>query len=521
MGTSSLGKINARGTITALSMLMSTIGVLTILGFISSILQDEAIQLVLNWTPSAEVPNQPSLILIYLERFGIIMTGLILFVGIFFMGIGWKIRKGHIRTANWASMTLMWLAIGMLAFMMLTTFNAAQDAQVNEYPLNYGALFTTLLPPALLMLIAGSGRFWINRNLESMFIGEDTLLGRETRLAWNLLIPTLVIFIIVAARPLEQTFVRSLTDKRFAGGTQVPQFVGLDNYTKLLTFRVDTVSCKKSVDDGPCDTRDNGAIRWESIDRDLLKDGYRTVSNISISDGQSLAISGTDDDFLEAIGTTITFTVYSVALELAIGLFMAMVVNSKFFGRGAMRAVMLVPWAIPTVISARLWELMLKDTSAGIFNKILLDLNLIAAPQAWLSDPTLQLPTAIIVDVWKTAPFMALILLAGLQVIPKDLYEAASVDGASPVRRFFSITLPLLRPAIAIALIFRTLDALRVFDLFNVLFGRQQLSMATYNFETLVSNQLDGYASTISVIIFIFISIFAFAYVRVLNVETD
>jgi hypothetical protein len=122
MGTSSLGKINARGTITALSMLMSTIGVLTILGFISSILQDEAIQLVLNWTPSAEVPNQPSLILIYLERFGIIMTGLILFVGIFFMGIGWKIRKGHIRTANWASMTLMWLAIGMLAFMMLTTF---------------------------------------------------------------------------------------------------------------------------------------------------------------------------------------------------------------------------------------------------------------------------------------------------------------------------------------------------------------------------------------------------------------
>ncbi len=163
---------------------------------------------------------------------------------------------------------------------------------------------------------------------------------------------------------------------------------------------------------------------------------------------------------------------------------------------------------------------MLKDTSAGIFNKILLDLQMINAPQAWLSDPSLQLATAIIVDVWKTAPFMALLLLAGLQVIPSDLYEAADVDGANPIRKFFSITLPLLRPAIAIALIFRTLDALRVFDLFNVLFGRQQLSMATYNFETLVSNQQDGYASAISVIIFIFISIFAFMYVRVLNVES-
>ena len=200
---------------------------------------------------------------------------------------------------------------------------------------------------------------------------------------------------------------------------------------------------------------------------------------------------------------------------------MAMVVNSNFRGRGIMRAVMLIPWAIPTVISARLWELMLKDTSAGIVNKVMMDLHLINAPQAWLSEPSLQLPAAIMVDVWKTAPFMALLLLAGLQTIPRDLYEAAAVDGASPVRRFFSITLPLLRPALAIALIFRTLDALRVFDLFNVLFGRQQLSMATYNFETLVSNQKDGYASAVSVIIFIFISIFAFIYVRMLQVETD
>ncbi|HHY55631.1 MAG TPA: sugar ABC transporter permease, partial [Chloroflexi bacterium] len=124
-------------------------------------------------------------------------------------------------------------------------------------------------------------------------------------------------------------------------------------------------------------------------------------------------------------------------------------------------------------------------------------------------------------DVWKTAPFMALLLLAGLQSISKDLYEAASVDGASAVRRFFAITLPLLRPTIAVALVFRTLDALRVFDLFNVLFGRQKLSMATYNYEVLVNNRQDGYASAVSIILFVLISVFAFIYVRMLNVETD
>jgi trehalose/maltose transport system permease protein len=164
---------------------------------------------------------------------------------------------------------------------------------------------------------------------------------------------------------------------------------------------------------------------------------------------------------------------------------------------------------------------MLKDTSAGIVNRILMDLSLIDSPQAWLSDASLQLPAAIMVDVWKTAPFMALLLLAGLQTIPKDLYEAAAVDGASRARQFLSITLPLLRPTIAVALIFRTLDALRVFDLFNVLFGRQQLTMATYNYEMLVNNQRDGYASAISMIIFVLISVFAILYVRMLNVETE
>ncbi|NDJ85076.1 MAG: sugar ABC transporter permease, partial [Chloroflexi bacterium] len=131
-----------------------------------------------------------------------------------------------------------------------------------------------------------------------------------------------------------------------------------------------------------------------------------------------------------------------------------------------------------------------------------MDLNIIGLPEAWLTRVDLQLPSAIMVDVWKTSPFMALLLLAGLQTIPADLYEAASVDGANRFHQFRHITLPLLRPTIGVALVFRTLDALRVFDLFNVLFGRAQLTMATYNYETLVGNQQDGYASAVGVLIF-------------------
>ncbi len=507
-----------RNRIMLLSAAMMLIGVLGIVFFFASVANDAAIQFVLNWTPSDSGEQAPSLLLVFLERVGIIVSILVVSAGIFFVVIGWRLRLGAIRVAYWARIGLIWLGLGASAFIALEIFNSFNSAAMDKEAVDFPALVSTVLPALMLALFAFALWRWLSNNLEVIFSGEDSLLGRETRLAWNLLIPTLTIFVLVAARPLEQTFIRSLTDKRFAGSA-VPQFVGLDNYVNLLTIRLDTVDCKKSISDGPCDTRANGSIRWESIDRELLREGFRTIFNLRLGD-QSLAISGLDDDFIEAISTTVIFTVISVALELLIGLFMALVVNSKFRGRGAMRAVMLVPWAIPTVISARLWELMLKDTSAGIFNKILLDLGAIEAPLAWLSDPALQIPTAIIVDVWKTAPFMALLLLAGLQTIPSDLYEAASVDGANPVRRFFNITLPLLRPAIAIALIFRTLDALRVFDLFNVLFGRQQLSMATYNFETLVSNQQDGYASAISVIIFIFISIFAFMYVRLFNVES-
>jgi len=504
-----------------LSGLMILIGIVAVILLLSSVAQNPGIQIVLDWVPTEDELQRPSLLLVFLEQFGLVLPILTIVLSGIFIYLGLQLRTHEIRVARWVQIALMWLTIGLgilLAIFIISWLQGIITPPEEAAPVTpFSQVVLWLLP-----FVAVLGAFmWLNRNIGRVFLGEDPLLARETRLAWNLLIPTLTVVILVAARPLEQTFIRSLTDKRFAGN-EVPHFVGLDNYTNLLGFRFDTVACRLQEETGDCDRRDNGSIRWESIERELLRSGYRTVWTVQLPFTRSaIAISGLDDDFLEGIGTTLIFSVVSVSLELLIGLFMALVVNSNFSGRGLMRAVMLIPWAIPTVISARLWELMLKDTSAGIVNRVLMDLHIIEGPQAWLSNPSLQIPAAIIVDVWKTAPFMALLLLAGLQTISSDLYEAAAVDGASPFRRFFSITLPLLRPAIAVALVFRTLDALRVFDLFNVLFGRQQLSMATYNYETLVNNQLDGYASAISVIIFIFISIFAFIYVRLLSVETE
>ena len=371
----------------------------------------------------------------------------------------------------------------------------------------------------VLLIPLALGRRWLSSVLDYIFEGDETLTTRNTRMAWNLLLPTIALLILVAARPLEETFITSLTDKRFAG-TQAVNFIGLDNYSNLLQFRIKSTDCRRD-ESGVCQTDDAGATRWELPSRDLLQLGFRPVATIDRGNGTGLSIIGTDPDFLQAVGNTLYFTVISVILELLLGLFVAMVVNSKFSGRGLMRTAMLVPWAIPTVISARLWEVMLRDNQSGLINKVLTDLHVIQSSQAWLANPSLQLNALILVDVWKTVPFMALLLLAGLQTIPGDLYEAASVDGANRVRQFFTVTLPLLRSTIAVALVFRTLDALRAFDVFQVLLGRQKLSMATYNHEVLVQAQDGGYASAIGVIIFILIFIFAVVYVRTLGVETE
>ena len=186
-----------------------------------------------------------------------------------------------------------------------------------------------------------------------------------------------------------------------------------------------------------------------------------------------------------------------------------------------MRAAMLVPWAILTAVSSRIWEWMFIDTRAGFFNIAFQRIGLTEGQTPWLADETFQLPAAIVIDVWKTTPFMDLLLLAGLALIPDELYEAADVDGASKWNQFRSITLPLLKPTLAVALVFRTLDALRVFDLFQIVFAQSKYSMASFAYYQLIDSQRLGYSSAASVIIFFIITIFAIFYIRSLGVTAD
>src|SRR5581483_1201499 len=188
---------------------------------------------------------------------------------------------------------------------------------------------------------------------------------RQTRLAWLLLVPSLTVVALVAIYPLGKTIYQSFTDAEFLGLTPT-KWIGLHNY------------------------------------RELVHDTF----------------------FRNSIWTTVKFTLITVAFEFVLGLVIAMVVNSKFKGRGVMRAVMLVPWAIPTVVAAQMWKWMLDDTF-GVINDLGVKLHVISHSHAWISDPATALGSVCAVDIWKTTPFVALLLLAGLQVIPQDLYEAA------------------------------------------------------------------------------------------------
>lgn len=477
------------------------------------------------WVSVTSIPEvqmglngEVSLILALLNNTGIILPVLVVGVSLWMIVTAFQILRGNAESVRWAGIILFWMTVFALGLGLFTLFQQSAGNDLLGIKADFGRGVSAALPMFILAIPTGVASWWMSRN--SDLIGRNqTITHRNTRMAWNLLIPTIAILIIVAARPLEKTFITSLTDKRFGSADPV-SFVGLDNYTRLLGFRLDTVACRTN-DDGTCLLDASGGIRWELVDREVLRAGYRPISNIPIGGNRALTLSGTDSDFLTSIGNTLYFTFFSVSLELLLGLFIALVVNSEFKGRGLMRAVMLIPWAIPTVVSARLWELMLRDNQSGIINKLLVDLHMIDKSQAWLTNTNLQLNALIMVDVWKTTSFMALLLLAGLQLIPADLYEAASVDGANRWVQFKSITLPLLRPVIGIALIFRTLDALRVFDVFNVLLGRQKLSMATYNYEVLIQNQQGGYASAVSVIIFILISVFTFLYIRSVRIEAQ
>jgi multiple sugar transport system permease protein len=216
-----------------------------------------------------------------------------------------------------------------------------------------------------------------------------------------------------------------------------------------------------------------------------------------------------DPDFWSAFRITLEFTVASVFFETLIGLGMALVMKEAFRGQGVVRTVVLVPWAVLTVVTAIMWKTIF-DPNLGFVNQIL------GGKTVWLGQEPQALLVMIFADTWKTAPFMALLLLAGLQVIPADIYEAAKVDGATTWQRFVKITLPLLTPALLVALIFRTMDALRAFDLPKVLTnganGTTTLSLLAQR--TFQDNRLYGQGSAIAILTFILVMIVAFIYIR-------
>lgn len=280
----------------------------------------------------------------------------------------------------------------------------------------------------------------------------------ERRVAYAMVLPVVAVVLAVAVYPLGYAFVLSFRAVRF---NQVGDWVGLRNYSLLFE----------------------------------------------------------DEKFWDALTNTAVFTAASVGLEFVLGLGIALAINRPFRGRGLVRAAILVPWAFPAVISAVIWRLMFQ-AEVGIFDYAANALGLVDRPV--LTDETLTMIAAIMVSVWKTTPFMALLLLAGLQTIPGEIDESARVDGAGAMQRFASITLPLLKPAILVALLFRTLDAWRVYELFYVFSGARLDSLSTYVYEAVRVSEL-RFAVGNAAAIFVFATALAIAaaFVKVLGVRTS
>ncbi len=294
---------------------------------------------------------------------------------------------------------------------------------------------------------------------------------KRVRSAYAFLAPMIIMLLIVAAWPLFRSISFSFTDASantiFNGQSE---WVGFENY---LERRV----------------RSNGDVRW----RGVLADG----------------------DWWNAVWNTVRFSLVSVTLETLLGLLVALVLNLEFKGRGLVRAAILIPWAIPTVVSARMWGWMLND-QFGIINHMLLIVGLIDSPIAWTAQPDTAMLAVLIVDVWKTTPFMALLILAGLQMIPRDMYEAAKLDGIDPIKVFFKVTLPLLKPAILVAVIFRALDALRIFDLIYLLTPQSgsTMTMSVLSYREIQQFGDYGEGSAMSTLLFLIITTFVLLYIK-------
>lgn len=300
---------------------------------------------------------------------------------------------------------------------------------------------------------------------------SSALTRDRVRSAWLFLAPMLVVLALIAGWPLARTIWFGFTDANLTDLSGA-QFIGFANYL--------------SVDDG----------HWSG----LL----------------------TDPDWWRAVWNTACFAVVSVSLEVVLGTIVALMLNAQFPGRAWVRAAVLIPWAIPTIVSAKMWSWMLND-QFGILNHALMALGVIDHPLAWTADPDLSMMAVVMVDVWKTTPFMALLILAGLQMLPSDCYEAAKVDGIHPVRVFFRVTLPLVRPAIMVAVLFRVLDALRVFDLIYVLTSNSKdtMSMSIYARQQLLDFQEVGYGSAASTLLFLVVAFCTVLYIVAGRVRFD
>jgi len=240
--------------------------------------------------------------------------------------------------------------------------------------------------------------------------GGGLLRKRETAFAWALIFPSFVFIGVIIFYPMGLSLYLSLFQVDLTRRGAGTPFVGLANYI------------------------------------DILKSGY----------------------FWSSVGRTAYFTVVSIAIEMVLGLFIALLLNEKFRGRGILRSLLLLPWALPITVDAIMWKWIF-NANYGAFNALLQQLGLIEKYQPWLTRPWSAMHCVIAADVWKVTPLVALLLLAGLQTIPRELYEAAEVDGAGWFRSLWKITIPLLGPTMTVVLVLRTLDAFRVFDIVYVM----------------------------------------------------
>jgi multiple sugar transport system permease protein len=296
-------------------------------------------------------------------------------------------------------------------------------------------------------------------------MAKQSLIRRERIFALSLILPCFLFVIIFAFYPIIYSFYLSLHRIILTMPQIGKPFVGLENYRQLLHDRI----------------------------------------------------------AIHSLINTLLFVFVSTAFEILFGLIIALLINRSFRGRGMVRAAILVPWAIPTVVSSQMWRFIFND-KYGLLNYLLYGSD-VSSYKAWLADPLYAFVAIVVADVWKTSSFAALLILAGLQTIPDELYESARIDGAGAWQQFRRITLPLVRPALLIALLFRTMDAFRVFDLVFVMTQGGPADSTNvlqfYGYKKIFAEGLMGYGSTISVIVFLISFVVALLYIRLVGVRMN